>query len=158
MLGNLYIIRNTVNDKVYIGKTYNTIEQRFKEHKQEVKKGTKYKLYNAMRKYGEDKFYVELIGQFDEGVLEEKEIEYVAKYDSYHNGYNSTLGGGGWRQIELNEKEIIYDYKKGLNIAQIAMKHSVSTHTISKFLVNENLHRIDGEKNQKIQLIMYDKY
>lgn len=102
LTGNLYIIRNDVNEKVYVGKTYQSIEKRFKEHKRAAREGKPYKLYNAMRKYGIDKFHIELLGIFEKGVLEEKEIEYIAKYDSYYNGYNSTLGGDGGRTIELD--------------------------------------------------------
>ena len=32
MKGNVYVRTNSVNDKVYVGKTYRTIEERFKEH------------------------------------------------------------------------------------------------------------------------------
>lgn len=30
--GSIYIIKNNINDKVYIGQTTNTIEERFKNH------------------------------------------------------------------------------------------------------------------------------
>ena len=158
MLGNLYIIRNTVNDKVYIGKTYKTIKRRFVEHKKEVKRGTKYKLYNAMRKYGIDKFYIELIARFEEGILEEKEIEYIAKYDSYHNGYNSTLGGEGYKRRVFNEEEILNDWESGLSIAKIAKKNGAATETISYFLTSKGVYTFDAAKSEKIKLIIYDEY
>lgn len=156
MIGNLYIIRNTVNDKVYIGKTYNTIEQRFKEHKNDAKRGIKNKFYNAIRKYGGDKFYVELIGQFDEGVLEEKEIEYVAKYDSYHNGYNSTLGGGGKRILELDEKAILSDWENKMSINGIAKKYKVGHEAIQLMLIQNKVYEA-VEPSEKIGLVAYDE-
>lgn len=39
MTGKIYCISNSINDKLYIGKTtYSTIEQRFKEHCLDSKK------------------------------------------------------------------------------------------------------------------------
>ena len=158
MIGNLYIIRNTVNDKVYIGKTYQAIERRFVEHKKEVKKGTKYKLYNAMRKHGIDNFNIELLGQFEEGLLEEKEIEYIAKYDSYRNGYNSTLGGDGYKRRVFDEEKILSDWENGISITKIAKKNGASSDTISNFLISKGVHWVDVTKNEKIKLIIYNKY
>jgi len=156
LLGNLYIIRNTVNDKVYIGKTYNTIEQRFKEHKQDAKRGIENKFYNAIRKYGNDKFYIELIAQFEEGILEEKEIEYIAKYDSYHNGYNSTLGGGGKRILELDEKAILNDWKNKMSINGIARKYRVGHEAIQLILIQNKVYEA-VEPSEKISLVAYDE-
>lgn len=61
--GSIYIIKNTVNDKVYIGQTTTTVHERFMAH---MKPSTSkmrhtYKLYNAILKYGADKFYVETL-------------------------------------------------------------------------------------------------
>ena len=40
MKGSVYLIENKINHKVYIGKTYLTIKERWKEHIKESKKGT----------------------------------------------------------------------------------------------------------------------
>lgn len=58
----IYIIKNTVNNKVYIGKTCKSIKERFTEHIYFAKTAEyrfKRVLYLAMNKYGIDKFYVE---------------------------------------------------------------------------------------------------
>lgn len=31
-MGYIYIIKNDINDKAYVGKTLNSLEKRFKEH------------------------------------------------------------------------------------------------------------------------------
>lgn len=156
MIGNLYIIRNTVNDKVYIGKTYNSIEHRFKEHKRDAKKLSDCKFYHAINKHGIDNFYIELLGQFEEGILEEKEIEYIAKYDSYHNGYNSTLGGGGTRTLELDDEVVVKEWEKNDNINETARMFNVSSQTITKILVSKGVYSI-GNAYEKIPFVMYDK-
>ena len=119
----IYKITNQLNGKVYIGQSVN-IEQRWKRHKQEVKNGNKtYKLYNAIRKYGIENFSFEVLEECLRDELNEKEIYYIKKYNSYCNGYNSTLGGQGknyQRQIDPQE---IYDlWDQGLSVAKIIEK------------------------------------
>lgn len=90
------MIVNTINDKVYIGLTSKTIEERFKEHANRAKNNsnTNRPLYIAIRKYGIDNFYIcslETVKTKKEA--SEKEIYWVDIYDSFNNGYNATRGG-----------------------------------------------------------------
>ena len=48
-----------------------------------------------MRKYGQEKFIIELIEECDLNVIYETEKKYIEQYDSYNNGLNSTIGGEG---------------------------------------------------------------
>lgn len=52
--GSIYIIKNTVNDKVYIGQTTMTVHERFMVHMKPstAKLKRNCKLYNAVTKYG----------------------------------------------------------------------------------------------------------
>ena len=54
----IYIIKNTINNKIYIGKTCKSIKERFAEHVQSART-SEYKsrrvLYQAMNKHGIDK-------------------------------------------------------------------------------------------------------
>lgn len=135
--GSIYIIKNKCNDKVYIGQTTQSIEERFKQHlKPSQIKRCKYKLYRAFDKYGVENFYCEPL---EENVpyekLDEREIYYIEKYDSFHNGYNSTNGG----DIKtLYKIEDIEDIKKRLLngdlVKNIARDYNVSTHTITRTL------------------------
>lgn len=150
MLGSLYIIHNLLNNKVYIGKTYNSIEYRFKEHIKDaftidyktLEYKYDYKLYRAIRKYGQEYFKIELIGKFEEGILEQKEQEYIAKYDSYHNGYNSTLSGDGHRTINLTEeqlKNIATMYNNGNSILDIATTYDINVRLVSNILREQHI-------------------
>ena len=93
---SIYIIKNKINSKVYIGQTCQSPHERFMQHmKPSVckQRGT-YKIYNAINKYGKENFYYEVLEKnIDEAEIDEKEIYYIALYDSYENGYNSTHGG-----------------------------------------------------------------
>ena len=54
MNGFIYKITNTINNKVYIGKTLSSIEKRFTEHKEDSRRPQEQirPLYRAMNKYG----------------------------------------------------------------------------------------------------------
>lgn len=60
MNGFIYIIRNTINNKIYIGQTRTSVEQRWKEHLRHAQYG-KQIINRAMKKYGVDKFYIEML-------------------------------------------------------------------------------------------------
>jgi group I intron endonuclease len=96
--GKIYKITNKKNGKVYIGLTTKTLLQRWKKHLySSTRNFNNNKFYNAINKYGSDAFKMELIQDrvvsFER--LKELEIEYIRIYNSYEQGYNSTIGGDG---------------------------------------------------------------
>jgi len=94
--GKIYKITNKENGSIYIGCTINSLEKRFGEHLSRCFSSThKSKLYNSMKKYGQENFTIELIEECDLSVIYETEKKYVEQYDSYNNGLNSTFGGEG---------------------------------------------------------------
>lgn len=96
MVGYIYIIQNTINNKVYIGQTSVSIEHRWHQHLASAKRGVDNGiiLYKAMRKYGIENFYVTLIEKVDYLLLDEKEKYWIEYYNSIApNGYNVRKGG-----------------------------------------------------------------
>jgi group I intron endonuclease len=94
--GKIYKITNKENGLIYIGCTINSLEKRFGEHLSRCFSSThKSKLYNSIKKYGQENFTIELIEECDLSVIYETEKKYVEQYDSYNNGLNSTIGGEG---------------------------------------------------------------
>lgn len=88
-----------------------------------------------MRKYGRDKFHIELIDTASsKEEMFEKEMYYIKLFDTYKNGYNSTLGGDGFQPIELNEEKIIEMYKDGMSSEEIAEEFGISGNTILRRL------------------------
>lgn len=169
-LGCIYIIKNIINDKVYIGQTSIGVANRWKQHiKPSNIKKNNYALYRAMTKYGVENFYYEIL---EDGIpidkLDEKEIYYIQKYDSYKNGYNSTKGGDGRVINKIEDMEyIINKIKQGVEIYQIAKELNVSATTINRaakaYGINYRLSSLKpssyySEKSKKISRDEIRKY
>jgi group I intron endonuclease len=94
--GKIYKITNKENGLIYIGCTVNSLEKRFGEHLSRCFTSEyKSKLYNSMKKYGQENFIIELVEECNLDVIYETEKKYIEQYDSYNNGLNSTIGGEG---------------------------------------------------------------
>lgn len=110
MIGYIYCYRNTINNKVYIGQTDN-INRRKKEHISKANRGYKEKFYNAIRKYGIDNFEFSILYSFNSSsssrlsiLLDAMEVFLIKKYNSFYEGYNSTLGGHSKRGYTFSEE------------------------------------------------------
>lgn len=67
--------------------------------------------------------------------LDEKEIEYIALYDSYNNGYNSTKGGDGRIINKIDhEEELLQLAKSGMCAQELADKFGVNKATVFRTL------------------------
>lgn len=90
MLYNIYIIRNTIDDKVYVGKTIRPIRERYHEHtsryncyksSRDARHRKNYKFYTSFelfQRYGVENCYIELYSQHDCGVIESNKYEQQA--------------------------------------------------------------------------------
>ena len=132
---SIYKITNEINNKVYIGQTAFGIEKRFKEHLNKAKSGeyTHRPLYNAMCKYGVDKFHIELVeDNLTKEEANRQEKYWIAKYDSFKGeGYNATIGGddGGTHsmnvcQIDMETLEILHTYESTREAARAFGKNN----------------------------------
>lgn len=104
-MGFIYKITNKVNNKIYIGQTIKTVEKRFQQHKNNSNKPyfSQIVLYKAINKYGIENFICEQIEEVENDKLDEREKYWIQYYNSYYNGYNSTIGG---RLVELYDWDI----------------------------------------------------
>lgn len=133
----IYQITNDVNQKIYIGKTENSIEKRFKEHCWDAsrERNEKRPLYNAMRKYGIEHFHIELIEETNNP--EEREVYWIEKKQSFKNGYNATIGGDGRKYIDYDL--VVKTYQDLQNIKLVAKQLHHDESTISKILKEKNI-------------------
>ena len=96
--GYIYLIRNLLNGKAYIGKTEKSVSLRFSQHKTQSKIGSAYALHAAMRKYGVHNFSIVEIASCEIHQLNDLEKHFIAVYETFAplgRGYNLTLGGEG---------------------------------------------------------------
>lgn len=108
-MGYIYIIRNTVNHKVYIGQTKETVQSRFKRHVYAANGGCHYAIYKAMRKYGVLNFYVQEIEKCSNELLNERETYWIAYYKSNKSKYGYSMTEGGSRQGPPKNKSKVSD-------------------------------------------------
>ena len=62
--GKIYCIRNTINDDIYIGRTCQSLSQRMTQHRSDMKRRQRLKLYQLMNELGKEHFYIEWIEDF----------------------------------------------------------------------------------------------
>ena len=134
-MGYIYKIVNLINNKIYIGQTTRNIQIRMREH---ISKAydTKDNLYihNAIRKYGENNFIIEIIEQIDNNLLDEREQYWISYYNSYNseNGYNLTHGGLGNQKTDWN---LIYKlWDDGLSIKKISEISKIASSSVTRVL------------------------
>lgn len=137
MLGNLYTVTNSINEKKYVGKTYSTLKERWADHVQKSKH-RRNKFGKAIDDLGHSNFQIHLIGQFEEGELEHQEQLLISKLDTYRSGYNSTLGGDGFRTLTLTDMEVINSYTSTGSLRKTALELGTTAPTISKILKAAN--------------------
>jgi len=107
----IYCIKNTINNKEYIGLTTKPLEHRWKQHIYESNKKDSWEwntpLGNAIKKYGKDSFQIFVLEECSsETELKQKEIQLIRERKSLatETGYNLTLGGDGRLGYKLSEE------------------------------------------------------
>jgi len=91
----VYWVRNTANEKLYIGQTSTTLERRWYMHTWDENSNSL--LHKAIEKHGKEKFSIEVIHE----CVSKEEMDFVETfYISFLNtkapyGYNLTDGGEG---------------------------------------------------------------
>lgn len=132
-MGYIYRIYNDINDKSYIGLTTNTVETRWKKHLSNSA-FVKYHLYDAMRLYGVEHFFIETLEKVDDKNLAIREQYWIQKYDSFNNGYNETLGGEG---NQIYDKTQFYNlWDNGYSVGEISKELNCARSTVYEALLD----------------------
>lgn len=89
---DIYIIKNDINDKVYIGQSINA-EERFIQHCKPSSAKDGSLIAKAIQKYGKEHFWMEILEKQIKN-YNEREIYWIEFYNSLTpNGYNIQKGG-----------------------------------------------------------------
>lgn len=152
--GYIYMIRNLVNGRKYIGQTTNSILERWYHHRSTAlskKSSRKQVLYNAMRSYGLDNFTVERLEQIVaknnhdlKSLLNAREMYYISAYKTKHpDGYNMTDGGDSY----TDESSLVGVIKADCfgnvimrypTVSDAVRNNDVSSSSLRKALVSRN--------------------
>jgi len=116
--------------KEYIGQTsQDDFQIRLNGHMSEVNNGRRRHMYNAIRKYGWDKFQIEIIHNFPreddwQERLDELEIQEIAQRGTLApGGYNNETGGNKNKVFHEDTKELMSSVRSGERHAMFGKHH-----------------------------------
>lgn len=149
-MGYIYKITNKINNKMYIGQTITTIKERMYKHYSNAKKATT-GIDFAIGKYGKENFIVEEVCSCLDEDLDDLEQFYIAKFDTYNNGYNLTIGGQKFTTaLNLNEQEVISKYLEIKNVNKTAEYFKCCNKVISRILHKNNIKVLHNNNIQNL--------
>jgi group I intron endonuclease len=138
MIG-IYKYENKLNGKIYIGQSTN-INQRYKSHLNPSRQNLKNSLIDkAIQKYGIESFNFEILETFknkNNDKLNQREIYWIEKYNSFKKGYNLTKGG----------KNFNITPKKGSNHYKYDPTEYKFYNTITKEIIETTLNKFCKKK------------
>ena len=92
----IYMIRNKITEKIYIGQSIN-IKRRWGDHRYQLSENIHHNDYlqRSWNKYKRDSFDFIILEECSKSKLDDKEEQYISKHQSndYRYGYNSNSGG-----------------------------------------------------------------
>lgn len=148
---DIYIIRNRINNKVYIGQSVDA-SQRFISHCKKSSALNNNSLIDyAIQKYGANNFWFEIIESHVEN-YNEREKYWIQYYNSIDpNGYNINTGGEeppvfystDHPNAAIKDKNEVLEIKNELrnttlSLSSIAQMHNISKRTVLR--INQGLH------------------
>jgi group I intron endonuclease len=137
--GIIYTVTNKETKMVYVGLTTKSLETRKKDHIKKSKKGKSYPFQYAIATYGPEAFKWEQIDTArttDE--LAQKEKEYILKYNSKEQGYNSDSGGGLQKsvyQYDISTGKVVEKYS---NLTDAGATVNLNKQDLSKVCLSVN--------------------
>lgn len=102
----IYIIKNIMSDKMYIGKSVN-LSSRVNKHFYNLKKQKHHNshLQKSYNKYGEKAFIFGIIEECPKEELDIQERYWIHYYNTFYNGYNQEIPNGHNNGREWTDKQ-----------------------------------------------------
>lgn len=111
----IYIIKNIINNKIYVGSTYVKFSNRYISHRSRLKRNVHHSPYlqNSYNKYGKDNFlFIPIEILEDNETISIREEYWIKFYDTVLNGYNVMALVEGKRTINTSKARKRIDNKK----------------------------------------------
>lgn len=121
----IYKITNKKTDKIYIGQTNKSPEDRLNEHIMNSENGKMFYLSKAIRKYGKENFIIETIDYaLNKNDINEKEIYWIKELKANNRlyGYNMTAGGEGGNTYLCKTEEEMKEIKHKISLSKLGGK------------------------------------
>lgn len=154
----IYLIKNKLNGKSYIGKTTKNLKQRIKQHiiLANSKSRKRYPIHKAIKKYGIESFDIEILLECsNEKELSENEVMFIKEYNTVKEGYNCTYissGGNIIKDLPKKRREEIYkknaESRKG-RITSEETKRKISRANKGKIRTKEARENISHSKRKE---------
>lgn len=157
---DIYIIKNDINNKVYIGQSINS-ENRFKSHCKPNKDNSL--IDKAIQKYGKNHFWYEIL-ESQIYNYNEREIFWISYFNSITpNGYNILKGGDepprflgeNHPSVKISDNEVLL-LKKDLKNTQLSLSEIAKKYNISKkhvLRINNGISRTQKNEEYPIRKI-----
>lgn len=162
--GVIYKFTNKLNNLSYIGQTIYP-EKRKLAHE---RCSSTDKFHTALRYYGLMNFDYDIIeDNVPEDKLDEREVYWINYYDSYNNGYNSTLGEDQYikkftnrmkiKNGELNRLPFGYKFDKNHKPIKDKKNAQIVKDIFDKYINGLNLRELSTEYGMCVQNILNNK-
>ena len=154
--GIIYLFRNKINGKIYIGQTTKDIAIRTQEHfvRAHNYRKNQFHFHLALTKYGAENFEVSVIDSGDsKNELDGKETYWISFYNSINpeKGYNSRTGGSAGKPNEETRRRISESEKGKVLSIETRKKLSESSLHLQTFLGRHHTEETK-EKNRQAHL------
>ena len=129
----IYFIKNKITNRMYIGQTVQPLQSRINQHMV-----GKTEIDTDMQRIGLNNFEYGIIEECNSEELDEKEIYYIAKYDTYYNEYNNQLGGRktGKNKYDSIIEKVQQDYMNGMSMIDLNIKYKIRNESL-RYYVND---------------------
>ncbi len=145
----VYLITNKENGKQYVGQTVGTLQYRWKKHLAAVREGSSYYFHKALRKYGEECFFSEMLHLCEtKEEMDFVEMFYISLLSTKAPaGYNSTEGGEGTVGHKHTEGSI-QQMRESHSGAVVTEEHKEKLRRASKGIPKTKEHRDNISKGR----------
>ena len=116
-MGYIYILKNKVNGKCYVGQTIQSVKKRINNHMYTCRHKNNMPISRAINKYGMENFEV-LSFCVDDLLLDEEEVRVIRALDSIEHGYNLETGGNNRKRLSNLTKSRISDGLMGHTVSE----------------------------------------